>query len=72
MPATMFMPQYVKDVTSIGYALVSGHNAIGKISSGVRVIGPRGGLSKCFYQGLRLAVLSADVIRQSKNRRGVA
>ena len=31
-----------------------------------------GGLSKCFYQGLWLAVLSADVIGQSINRRGVA
>ena len=31
-----------------------------------------GGLSKCFYQGLWLAVLSADVIVQSINRRGVA
>ena len=31
-----------------------------------------GGLSKYFYQGLRLAVLSADVIGQSINRHGVA
>ena len=31
-----------------------------------------GGLSKCYYQGLWLAVLSADVIGQSINRRGVA
>ena len=31
-----------------------------------------GGLSKRFYQGLWLAVLSADVIDQSINRRGVA
>ena len=31
-----------------------------------------GGPSKCFYQGLWLAVLSADVIGQSINRNGVA
>ena len=31
-----------------------------------------GGLSKYFNQDLRLAVLSCDVIGQSKNRRGVA
>ena len=31
-----------------------------------------GGLSKCFYQGLWLADLNADVIGQSMNRRGVA
>ena len=31
-----------------------------------------GGLSKCFYQGLWLADLNADVIGQSINRRGVA
>ena len=31
-----------------------------------------GGLSKCFYQGLWLALLSADVIGQSINRRGDA
>ena len=30
-----------------------------------------GGLSKCFYQGLWLADLNADVIGQSINRRGV-
>ena len=30
-----------------------------------------GGLSKCFYQGLWLAVLSADVIGQSINRLGL-
>ena len=31
-----------------------------------------GGLWKCFFQGLWLAVLSVDVIGQSINRRGVA
>ena len=31
-----------------------------------------GGLSKCFYQGLWLANLTADVIGRSMNRRGVA
>ena len=31
-----------------------------------------GGLSKCFFQGLWLAVLSSNVIGQSINRRGVA
>ena len=31
-----------------------------------------GGLSNCFYQGLWLAYLNADVIGQSINRRGVA
>ena len=30
-----------------------------------------GGLSKCFYQGLWLVDLNADVIGQSINRRGV-
>ena len=51
---------------------VSGSSLVCSTSLMASLIRSVGGLSKCFYQDLWLAVLSADVIGQSINKRGVA
>ena len=52
--------------------LLPSHDVVCSTSLMASLIRSVGGLSKCFYQGLWLAVLSADVIGQSINKRGVA